>query len=80
MTEFPTDNADLSQEVRQLALVDRIIGLEAELANLSATYGLGKVARDQIAMVKKSTTWRVGTLVLSPLVLAGRIFSRGGNK
>lgn len=77
MTEFPTENADMSQEVRQLALVDRIIGLEAEVANLSATYGLGRAAREQIAFVKSSTTWRVGTLVLSPMVFVGKLFSRG---
>ncbi|MFC5503422.1 hypothetical protein ACFPJ4_14330 [Lysinimonas soli] len=80
MTEFPTDERDVSQEVRQLALVDRIIGLEAEVANLSATYGLGKVARDQIALVKSSTTWRVGTLVLSPIVFVSKLFHRGGTR
>ncbi len=80
MTEFPSDERDVSAEVRQLALVDRIIGLEAEIANLSATYGLGKVTRDQIALVKSSTTWRVGTLVLSPLVFVGRLVNRGGKK
>jgi hypothetical protein len=78
MTEFPSPNVDMSQDERQLALVDRIIGLEAELANLSATYGLGKVARDQIAMVKRSATWRVGTLVLSPVRLVGKVLNRGG--
>ncbi len=80
MTEFPTDERDVSQEVRQLALVDRIIGLEAEVANLSATYGLGKVTRDQIALVKSSTTWRVGRVVLSPLIFVSKLVNRGGRK
>lgn len=80
MTKFPSDERDVSQEARQLALVDRVIGLEAEIANLSASYGNGKVLRDQIALVKSSTTWRVGTLVLAPLVFASKLFNRGGKK
>jgi hypothetical protein len=60
-------------ELRQLALVDRILGLEAEVARLSAAYPHAS-ARDEIAAmhvhlesVYGSRTWKVGRAVLRPL-------------
>jgi hypothetical protein len=54
-------------ELRQLALVDRIIGLEAEVARLS----IESTIKD-IRILKKSRPWRVGWVVLSPIYFIKR--------
>lgn len=63
----------LAVELRQLALVDKILGLEAEVARLSAVAPFVS-ARDEIEKMHlrfnalySSSTWRVGTAVLRPL-------------
>jgi hypothetical protein len=58
---------ELELELRQLALVDRIIGLEAEVARLSIESGI-----KDIRILKKSRPWRVGRLVLSPIYFIKR--------
>jgi hypothetical protein len=58
-------------DLRQLALVDRIIGLEAELAHMR----MSQTDKDLIAM-RASTTWRVGRVALGPLVLARSLVRR----
>ena len=62
--------------IRQLALVDRIIGLEAEIANLRSV-NLSREVRTQVDLVKSSTTWRVGSAVLAPVFLVKRVLRRG---
>lgn len=57
--------------LRQLALVDRIIGLEAQLAQLRVSY-----AHDEVAAVKASMTWRAGRFVLAPLRAVRRLARR----
>ena len=65
----PTDEALL---LRQLALVDRVLGLEAEVARLSilAPDSSGPRGHDfverELQTVYGSTTWRVGRAVLAP--------------
>ncbi|BAU98722.1 Uncharacterized protein AUMI_11800 [Aurantimicrobium minutum] len=54
-------NADHSDELRVLALVDRIIGLEAEVARLSIDAGV-----KDLRIIKNSRPYKVGKLVLSP--------------
>lgn len=61
--------------IRQLALVDRIIGLQAEVANLQSSH-LSREVQAHVNVVKSSTTWRVGRLVLSPVIVAKRLLSR----
>jgi hypothetical protein len=55
---------------RQLALVDRIIGLEAQLAELAAVSTLTPAeqlrSEHQLQQVRSSLTWRVGTAALLP--------------
>ena len=67
---------DLEAARRQLALVDRIIGLEAALAQASATSTLSPVdhltVEFELARVKSSRAWRVGRLVVAPVAIAGR--------
>jgi len=57
----------VEMQLRELALVDRIIGLEAEVARLSIESGI-----KDIRILKKSRPWRVGRLVLSPIYFIKR--------
>lgn len=61
----------LESQLRELALVDRIIGLEAEVARLSIEAGV-----KDIRILHRSRPWRVGRIVLAPVVIVRRIFSR----
>jgi hypothetical protein len=67
-------DAQVASELRQLALVDRVLGLEAEVARLSIS---GPAAGGQRAEIERlqgelsalyaSRTWRIGSVALSPL-------------
>jgi hypothetical protein len=64
---------EIARDLRTLALVDRVIGLEAEVARLSSTTTASTGARDEVARLEGelravygSRTWRVGTAVLRP--------------
>lgn len=61
----------LDRDLRELALIDRIIGLEAEVARLSIEAGV-----KDIRILHKSRPWRVGRVVLAPVVLVKKIFRR----
>ena len=65
------DPQDIERDLRELALVDRIIGLEAEVARLSVEAGV-----KDIRILHKSRPWRVGRVVLMPVVLVRKIFTR----
>jgi hypothetical protein len=69
-------DGDLASDLRQLALVDRVIGLEAALAQASAISTLAPVDRMtvefELARVKSSKAWRVGRLVVAPMAFAAR--------
>jgi hypothetical protein len=56
---------------RELALVDRIIGLEAEVARLSIEGGI-----KDIRILHKSRAWRAGRVVLMPVVLLRHLVKR----
>ncbi|WP_133411756.1 hypothetical protein [Agromyces badenianii] len=68
---------DVERGQRQLALVDRVIGLEAALAQASAVTSLSPVdhltVEFELARVKSSRAWRVGRLVVAPMAIAGRV-------
>lgn len=61
----------LDRDLRELALIDRIIGLEAEVARLSIEAGV-----KDIRILHKSRPWRVGRIVLAPLVLFRKLIRR----
>jgi hypothetical protein len=61
----------LEAQLRELALIDRVIGLEAQVARLSIEAGV-----KDIRILHKSRPWRVGRVVLAPVVLARKIFTR----
>lgn len=72
MATKPTKSDDkLERDLRELALVDRIIGLEAEVARLSIEAGV-----KDIRILHKSRPWRVGRIVLAPVVLVRKVFRR----
>lgn len=66
------EESSLDVSARQLALVDRIIGLEAEVARLSIEGAI----RD-IRILHKSRPWQIGRFILAPAVLARRLLRRG---
>jgi hypothetical protein len=63
---------EVSRGMRELALIDRIIGLEAEVARLSIEGGI-----KDIRILHKSRAWRVGRIVLMPVVVLRHILKRG---
>jgi hypothetical protein len=78
MAITPNSNEE-SAALRQLALVDRIIGLEAEIVHMrSAIYT--DAVRTQVDSIKASPTWKVGRVVLSPLTLMKKLVKRGSSR
>lgn len=63
--------SDIDRELRELALVDRILGLEAEVARLSLQAGL-----NDVRVLHRSAEWRIGRLVLAPWTLFKRIIGK----
>lgn len=59
---------------RQLSLVDRVLGLEAQLAELSIVFDLipsEKLrAEQQINRMRSSLGWRIGKVIAAPAVMA----------
>lgn len=81
-TQSP-DDGDQEVLLRQMALVDRVIGLEAEVARLgAAARGYGgaweQIERLEAALeaVYASRTWSVGRAVLSPVRVVRRLTGR----
>ncbi|HEY4226642.1 MAG TPA: hypothetical protein VGM70_12610 [Pseudolysinimonas sp.] len=76
---FPDETPDPARDARQLELIDRIIGLQAEVAHLRA-----ESSSEQVQMVLDeihgSATWRIGRAVMSPLFLFRRAIGRGNGK
>lgn len=66
---------------RQLALVDRIFGLESQVARLSAASTLAPseqlLVERELARLRSTMTWRTGRIVSAPLRAALRIVRRG---
>jgi len=76
MTEPTTDDTEkIDLQMRQLALVDRIIGLEAQIAALKAGMNSEALTK-QLKEFRSSTTWRVGRIVLSPYIAFNRVIGR----
>jgi len=73
--EFPKDRTTDDYE-RQLALVDRVLGLEAQLAEQSVDFVLTPSeqlrAEQQIDRMRSSLGWRVGRIISAPATLIGR--------
>jgi hypothetical protein len=67
----------LAQAERQLGLVDRLLGLEAQVAELSVRLGHAPVSsgieqdlvrtRTELDAVYRSATWKVGLVVSFPI-------------
>lgn len=76
---FPGESADPARDARQLELVDRLLGLQAEVAHLR-TKNSTEEARAQLEEIHASATWRIGRAVLTPVVLLRRALGRGNGK
>lgn len=68
------DEREVRIQLRQLELVDRVLGLEAEVARLTVAAHNPTGARERVEQLERelhavysSRTWRVGTAVLRPL-------------
>lgn len=63
---------------RELALVDRVLGLEAQLAEQSVDFGLTPSeqlrAEQQIDRMRASLGWRVGRILSAPVSKIGHRF------
>jgi len=76
-------DADPSRDalLRELQLVDRILGLEGELAREQVLKQGGGLMRDEIERLEReiqgSITWRAGRAVLAPGRALRRVFRRG---
>lgn len=66
---------------RQLHLVDRILGLEAQVAQLSSSTSLTPSeelgTELQLQRMRTSPAWRIGRVATSPMRIARRILRRG---
>ncbi|GAB2824257.1 hypothetical protein GCM10027022_13390 [Alpinimonas psychrophila] len=62
-------STNVELQLRQLALVDRIIGLESEIAALKSNAN----TEELLASLRSTTTWRIGSLVLAPILWTRRI-------
>jgi hypothetical protein len=63
--------SDQATYLRELALIDKVIGLEAEVARLSIA---GSIQDHRT--LHDSRAWRVGMFVLSPVIFARRIVAK----
>lgn len=76
MTEPTTDDTEkIDLQMRQLALVDRVIGLEAQIAALKVGMNSEALTK-QLDEFRSSATWRVGRIVLSPYFAFKRAIGR----
>ena len=75
---LPAD--ELADRERQLALVDRVFGLEAQLAELSAENSLTPSERlrteQRLIEMQGSLAWRLGRAATAPLRVAQRFVVR----
>lgn len=78
--ESPRSRASDDYE-RQLGLVDRVLGLEAQVAELSVDFDLTPSEKlrveQQLDQMRRSLGWRVGRIVTAPMTVITRRFQRG---
>jgi hypothetical protein len=71
---------DLASFERELALVDRVLGLQAQLAQLAAQSSLTPDQQlrteQELALLRGSVTWRAGRVVSAPLRALQRVARR----
>jgi hypothetical protein len=77
--ESPSTPASDDYE-RQLGLVDRVLGLEAQLAELSIDSALTPSEQlrveQQLDQMRRSLGWRIGRIITAPITVARRRFQR----
>lgn len=80
MVARQSNSAELAQYQRELALVDQVIALQAQLAreatkNSPDRFRIAELEIENEAL-RKSMTWRIGSLVLTPV----RVVARRGKR
>ena len=70
MTEHKPQT-EIDRELRELALTDRIIGLEAEVARLNVQAGL-----NDKRVLYGSREWKIGKTLLAPIVFARKLIGK----
>lgn len=80
MSHASGDDSEFIQYQRQLALVDQVIGLQAALAqecvrNSPSRQRVEELEAEILAL-RRSVTWRVGRLIMSPIRMLRRSFRR----
>lgn len=56
-------DAERESLIRQLEMTDRILGLEAEIAQLKITSGI-----NDLRHVRGSRSWKLGNFILTPAI------------
>ena len=78
--ESTLPDGELAARERQLALVDRVFGLEAQVAELSAENSLTPSERlrteQRLIAMQSSLAWRLGRAATAPIRVAQRFVSR----
>lgn len=78
--ESPRSHASDDYE-RELGLVDRVLGLEAQVAELSVDFDLTPSEKlrveQQLDRMRRSLAWRVGRIVTAPVTIVLRRFQHG---
>ncbi|MBB5642168.1 hypothetical protein [Cryobacterium roopkundense] len=81
MTIPTPEESDLARDARQLALVDRVIGLQAEVANLNVIYPnrINSLEAELRALLA-SRTWKAGLATVSPMLFARKVLRKIKNR
>lgn len=78
----PTNAQRVASAERQLALVDRVLGLEAALAEQTVASALTPseqlIAERQLVRLRGSAAWRIGQVATAPARVARRTLRRAG--
>jgi len=74
------DQMRMREQERQLALVDRVLGLEAQLAELTVASSLSAgqqlAAEKELARIRSSAEWRIARALTAPARVARRSLGR----
>ena len=80
--DVPERESEFERYRREMDLVDQIIGLRASLAQEAVRNSPSRQRVEQleaeILMLRRSTTWRVGRLMMLPARIARRLLGRIG--
>lgn len=65
------EEEETNRTLRELALIDRVLGLEAEVARLNIQAGV-----NDVRVLQSSKQWRIGRIVLAPASFIRRLMGK----